>query len=71
MSITEGGMTLRDWFAGQALANAAICDGKASDWQTAAWFGKYASGITKAQIVSKQAAEYADAMLVERAKGGL
>lgn len=63
------GMTLRDWFAGQALANAAICTGQAHDWQVAAWFGPHRTGITRAEIAAKQAIQHADAMIAAR-KGG-
>ena len=59
------GMTLRDYFAGQALANSTICTGKAPDWQLKRWFGN-ATGITGVQIVARQAFNYADAMLAER-----
>lgn len=58
---------LRDEFAGQALANAAICTGTAPEWQLAVWF-KGRNGIERHEIVAKQAAVYADAMLAERAK---
>jgi hypothetical protein len=66
--IYEGslGMTLRDWFAGQALVNSAICTGEAYDWELDAWFGKNSTGIMRHQIVAKQAGQYADAMLSER-----
>lgn len=60
------GMTLRDYFAAQALANATICTGNAAEYDLTRWFGKYASGITRAQIVARQAGEYADAMLAAR-----
>lgn len=61
-----GGMTLRDYFAGQALTNAAICTGTAPEYDLTRWFGRYASGITRAEIVARQAGEYADAMLSAR-----
>jgi len=60
------GMTLRDWFAGQALANATICTGKAAEYELQHWFGGRV-GITRAEIVARQAGEYADAMLAARA----
>lgn len=63
------GMSLWDYFAGQAMANSAICHGNAADWQLTEWFGPSACNITKWQIVAKQAREYADAMLAEREKG--
>jgi hypothetical protein len=53
-STPAGGMTLRDWFAGQALAGwVANTDADDNCEQTAIW-----------------AYRYADAMLVEREKGG-
>lgn len=64
----DPGMTLRDWFAGQALGNPNICTGNASDWQLRAWFGEHRTGITSAEVTAKQAAIYADAMLTERSK---
>ncbi len=60
------GMTLRDWFAGQAIANFAICTGKAEEYELTAWFGPHRTGITRAEIVAKQAYAYADAMLEVR-----
>lgn len=60
------GMTLRDWFAGQALHNPAICTGAASEYDIVAWFGPSKYGIEKSEIVAKQAFEYADALLEER-----
>lgn len=60
-------MSLRDWFAGQALANPNICTGQAKDYELQLWFGdRY--GITHEEIVAKQARIYADAMLKERAR---
>ena len=50
------GMTLRDWFAGQALAQI-IADGYV-DYEHAGW----------QQRISSSAYEIADAMLVERSK---
>lgn len=59
-------MGLRDYFAGQALANPAICDGKAPEWQLRKWFGEHATNITREQIISKQAHAVADAMIAAR-----
>ncbi len=64
---SEPGLTLRDWFAGQALANPAICTGTAHEYQMKAWFGSKV-GMTRAEIVSAQAYDHADAMLAEREK---
>ncbi|PCI04593.1 MAG: hypothetical protein COB78_09890 [Hyphomicrobiales bacterium] len=63
------GMTLRDYFAGQALANPLICDGRAKDYELDNWFGKDTTGIKTSQIVAAQADEYAIAMLAQREKG--
>jgi hypothetical protein len=62
---SHGGMSLRDYFAGQALANPEICTGKAMEWQLRKWFGER-TGITRVEIVAKQAYEYADAMIAAR-----
>lgn len=59
------GMLLRDWFAGQALANPAICTGTAPDWQLRSWFGER-GGLMPWEIGAKQAGAYADAMLLAR-----
>lgn len=60
-----GGLTLRDWFAGQALANSAICTGVARDYQLVAWFGDR-GGIRREEVVAAQAHEFADAMIAAR-----
>jgi hypothetical protein len=60
------GMSLRDWFAGQALCNPAICTGQASDWKLRASFGEHRTAITRQEIAAKQAWQYADAMLAAR-----
>ncbi len=54
---TEVGLTMRDWFAGQALVGIllAVDDDRATH---------------KESLVSGYAYQYADAMLAERAKGG-
>jgi hypothetical protein len=59
------GMTLRDWFAGQALSNPAICTGKADEFWLRRWF-RDRGGIMPWEIAAKQAGEYADAMLAAR-----
>jgi hypothetical protein len=61
------GMTLRDWFAGQALSNPALCTGTAPDYELRRWFGER-GGVTKAEIVAAQAYDHADAMLAQRSK---
>lgn len=60
------GMSLHDWFAGQALGNQAICTGSCATWELTKWFGPDRTGITRAEIIAKQAGEYADAMLIAR-----
>lgn len=59
------GMTLRDYYAGQALCNSSICTGDAQIWHLKKWFGER-TDVTKAEIVAAQAREYADAMLKAR-----
>lgn len=63
--LNTSGMTLRDWFAGQALP---LCTGVAHTFELSDWFGPHASNITRAQIIAKQASDIADAMLAERSK---
>jgi hypothetical protein len=67
LSMRDPGMTLRDYYAGQALANPAICDGNPGKWVLEKWFGDR-GGIMPGEIVARQAGEYADAMLTERTK---
>lgn len=61
----QEGMSLRDWFAGQALSNPHICTGDACQWDYRKWFGER-GGVTKWEICAAQAYEYADAMLRAR-----
>jgi hypothetical protein len=63
------GMSLRDWFAGQALADPAICTGTAPDYDLTRWFGDRC-GIMRHEIAARQAGDYADAMLAARKTGG-
>lgn len=63
----QPGMSLREWFAGQALGNSAICTGTAPEWQIAVWF-KGRAGITREEIAARQAYEFSRAMLVEANK---
>jgi hypothetical protein len=61
VTLTHHGMSLRDWFAGQAL-NAHLSN--PDHWPM------MANGqVTKADIASSSY-EFADAMLAERVKGG-
>ncbi|RUV84333.1 hypothetical protein EOA60_04555 [Mesorhizobium sp. M1A.F.Ca.IN.020.06.1.1] len=56
--ITCPGMTLQDWFAGQAIAGMfAVCERDERDWPDAA-------------NLAANAYRYANAMLAERAKAG-
>lgn len=66
-ALGQRGMSLRDWFAGHALSNAAICTGSAPEWQLRIWFGDL-GGIKSSQIAAKQAFYYADQMIAERSK---
>lgn len=66
MAVVQEGMTLRDWYAGQAMANPSICTGEAPSWQMVRWFGEHANGITRPQIIARQALDFADALLAAR-----
>ncbi len=59
------GMSLRDWFAGQALST--VYDSY-PEHQLNIWFGYHASGITREQIKARAAYAQADALLAERGK---
>jgi hypothetical protein len=60
------GMTLRDWFAGQAIGW--VADSNYPEWQIKAWFGER-TGIRRAEIQAKAAYELADALLTARKTG--
>jgi hypothetical protein len=62
------GMSLRDYLAGQALSNPAVCSGAVLDSQLREWFGDTATNITRGQIFSAQAYDVADAMIARRAR---
>lgn len=66
---STGGMTLREWFAGQALSNPAICTGKASEYDLDRWFPR-ATSVDPFQIAAAQATAHADAMIAERDRDG-
>ena len=71
VGMVHAGMTLHQYFVGQALANPAICNGDAPEWQLRAWFGETAMGITSGRITARQAVQAADsamAMLAARTK---
>lgn len=54
-------LTKREWFAGQALSNPALCTGIVPDRQLKAWFGGR-TGISREEIAAMQAYEYAEMM---------
>lgn len=60
------GMTLRDWFAGQALVHQA--KPSLHEYELVALFGKNRTGITREEILAADAYRIADAMLAERSK---
>lgn len=60
------GMSLRDWFAGQALA--VIDPSKVKDYELSAMFGPNRSGIAAEEIAAALAYRVADAMLARRSK---
>ena len=64
----DSGMSLRDYFAGQALANGEICTGSASEFYLQAWFGNR-GGITREEITTRQAYNHSDAMIAARNGG--
>lgn len=55
------GMSLRDWFAGQAVASGA-CNGSVPEQTLAEWFGDE-TGIRTERIVARQAVAIADALI--------
>jgi hypothetical protein len=61
----EKGLSLRQWYAGKALANPTLCTGQAAEWQLKAWFGDR-GGVTREEIAAQQAFAYADAVLSVR-----
>lgn len=62
--IEETGMTLRDWFAGQAMAGMV----SSKDIISACIKAAYHDGVDPTDIVAADAYTYADAMLAERNK---
>ncbi len=65
VGMVHEGMSLRQWYAGQALANPTICTGTAPEWELERWF-KGRIGIRRSAIVAAQAFDYADAMLAHK-----
>lgn len=60
------GMTLRDWFAGQALSGG-HARGTMLEYELAVIFGKHRTGIRREEIIAADAYRIADEMLA-RAK---
>lgn len=60
-SYDMGGMSLRDWLAGQAVASGA-CNGFVPEQTLAEWFGDE-TGIRTERIVARQAVAIADALI--------
>lgn len=63
--VLTGGMTLRDYFAGEALKGFCANDAK---YQRAVEHSKLGIGVAISDIFAKETYSYADAMLKERAK---
>lgn len=64
---TSPGMSLRDYFAAQALPVCIVQAGDGvKDWDLNALFGKTAVSIPREQIVAALAYRYADYMLARR-----
>lgn len=59
-----GGMSLRDWIAGQALASGLVKD-TCPEWRMRDWFGDRV-GISPFEIAARAAYAYADAMIEAR-----
>jgi hypothetical protein len=60
----QDGMTLRQWYAGHAIAGGLARD-KMPEWELAAIFGKNASGIRREDIIAADAIRIADAVIKE------
>ena len=67
MSQGSFGMTLRDWFAGQALAGL-LANPTVREWEAAA--SEQGDPDALVQVCALMAYKQADAMLAERGKGG-
>lgn len=67
-ALVEGGLTVRDWFAGQALASGLI-QPSYPEWQLKVWFGDR-TALKREEIAARASYEYADAFLAQREKGG-
>lgn len=63
----DEGMTLCDWFAGQAIAGG-IARTTMPEYELGVIFGKHRTGITREEILAADAYRIADAMIALRAK---
>lgn len=63
----EGGMTLRDYFAAQALAGG-MARTTVPEYELRAMFGPTRTCITRDEIAAADAYRIADAMLAERSR---
>lgn len=63
--VSEPGMALRDWFAGQVLAGGIARD-TLPDYDLIVLFGKHRTGIRREEILAADAYRVADAMLAAR-----
>ena len=61
----DPGMTMRDWFVGQAMGNPAICTGIARGNDLDQWFGPHATNVDRQQIAARQAVEFANAAMFQ------
>ena len=70
-NIAHAGMSLRKWYAGQAIASGRL-NALASEREIREMFGDDRTDITEAEILANRAFELADAMIAEgkRSKGG-
>lgn len=66
----EPGMSLRQWYAGQALANPSLLDrARAANQDDLRRMFGTRMGITYAEIVARLAIEFADALIAENEIG--
>ncbi|RUU80476.1 hypothetical protein [Mesorhizobium sp. M7A.F.Ca.MR.362.00.0.0] len=65
----EHGMSLRDWFAGQAL-DSGVCRTSVPEYDLTKYFGPARTDISRTEIIAAEAYAIADAMLARRATGG-
>lgn len=60
------GMSLRDWFAGQAIAGGLARATGVPEYELRGMFGDHATGIRREQIIAADAYRIADALLASR-----